>query len=792
MVAMPETSAVSVGNLPIEQTSFVGRRSELGEAKRLLAGSRLVTLTGMGGTGKTRLGMRLAVDVHRAFPDGVWLVDLTSVRAQGLLMLNLRDPDVLAYLVMITLGVRDQPGAGSPLGQLVRHLSDRHALLVLDNCEHLMPGCSILADTLLRGCPRLRIVATSRELLLISGEVVFPVPPLPTPQPDAPGELASLGRVDAVALFVARARVAAPGFTLTGDNAGVVVELCRRLDGLPLAIELAAARTATLSPAEILDRQAERFALLAQVGGPQRQSTLGACVDWSFELCGKAERLLWARLSVFAGGFELDAVEGICVDEAVPAEDVLEALVGLVDKSILVSEDVGGVNRYRMLETIRDYGYNKLTSWGEQLELQRRHRDWYVAFLRGFQEIWLGPDQVELFGRLDRELPNLRVAAQDTSADPEGVDDGLTAVCALAVYWTTRGLQTEARARLDEALARPGGSPMLRLDALYYSAVMAGMQGDVEAVSARKGQLHELGERLGNRHAQALDLLVAGHLAMMSGDLPEAGSRWQAVVDLLAGDETEEFLFWRLTGLSALASAKAALGDVDGATVCHEEILAICRPRREAMLAGFSLWALGLGLWRSGDLTSASVHLREALEAHGRLRSVVMVALCLDALAWISADEGRAERAATLIGAVNRLAHEMGMPPSVWLGVAAAHEQYEERTREALGVRAYQNAAARGAQLSVDEAIAYGLHEPDAGPVPSPRRPAQVLTRREREVAELVGKGLSNREIARSLVIGQRTVESHVEQILAKLGVTSRAQIAVWVAGQRPGSGDGT
>jgi len=360
-------------HLPVEVTSFVGRRRQLGDVKRLLADQRLVTLTGAGGTGKTRLAVRVATELRRAFRDGAWFVDLTQARGSGVPGLEADDPEVPAHLLAAALGLPECP-AGSPLLMLADQLADRQMLLIRDNCEHLVHACALLADALLRRCAGLRILATSRDPLAVDGEALYPVPPLPTPVPRRPPHPTELRGCASVALFVARARTALPSFQLTERNQLAVADLCHRLEGLPLAIELAAARVRVLEPEQILDRMTDRFGLLAREsrGTPQRQRSLRACVDWSFDLCTKREQLLWARLAVFAGGFQLDAVEGICADETLPAEDLLDLVAELIDKSILLS-DTGNRDqaRYRMLETIREYGLGKLAETGEATTIRR-------------------------------------------------------------------------------------------------------------------------------------------------------------------------------------------------------------------------------------------------------------------------------------------------------------------------------------------------------------------------------------------------------------------------------------
>jgi predicted ATPase/DNA-binding CsgD family transcriptional regulator len=785
---MPGTVSMAGGNLPVELTSFVGRWRELAEVKRLLGESRLVTLTGMGGTGKTRLAVRVAEQLRRAFPDGAWFVDLTALRAPELPILEVQDPDVLAYLVMIALGAREQPGAGSPLEQLIGHLAGGRALLVLDNCEHLLPVGAVLVDTLLRGCPSLRIVATSREPLLLSGEVLFAVPPLPTPQPGAPVSLAALDRYSAVTLFAARAQMVT-AFALTEDNAQVVAELCRRLDGLPLAIELAAARIRTLAPAQILERLTERFALLSRGSrsAPERQQTLRASVEWSFDLCAKPERILWARVSVFTAGCELDAIEGICADECLPAEDLLEAVAGLVDKSILVRDDSGGETaRYRMLETLHDYGQEKLTEAGEQDELRRRHRDWYTNLARRFEADVISPRQPAWVARLDRERPNLRAALAFSLADPDGVEAAMAIPASLVRYWGLRGLHREGRSWVDPALARSAGPTLTRLKALYTSAALTIAQGDLPAARARVGQADEIAAQRGDALGYAFADSTRG-ITEMGGDLAEAERAYARAVAGFAGGPSDEYLVWPVHALVGLAMTKAMRGDTAGAIAGCEAVLAICRPRGESYYVGFALLVQGVGLWKQGDSRDAAARLREGMSFLRNVNDTSITSWCLDGLAWVAYDHGQLERAATLLGAVTALARTMGARPGWFPELAAHHEQYEQHARTALGERAYQAAFASGERLSLDETVAYALGEPPPRPaaVPLPADASTPLTRREQEVADLVAQGLSNKEIAAKLVISQRTAESHVEHILTKLGVTNRAQVAAWITAQR-------
>ena len=429
---------------------------------------------------------------------------------------EVRDPDGLAFLVTSTLRVREQ-GGGSPLEVLVEQLAHRHLLLVLDNCEHLLPASAILADALLRGCPRLRILATSREPLTVTGETLVAVSPLPAPEPDQPPTLADMNRYESAMLFLARAETVVPGFGLTADNYLAVASLCRRLDGLPLAIELAAARIRVLAPQQIVDRLTDRFAVLprGRRNAPERQQTLRACVDWSFDLCTKPERRLWARLAVFAGGFELDAVEGVCADEQLPQPDLLDLLTGLIDKSILVRDDAADgdakVARYRMLETIRDYGQEKLDEAGEDGVLRRRHRDWYLRLVARTRAEELSDRSAFWMARLTRDHANLRTALEFCLTEPGEAEAALRLAVSLpGQYWSASGLIGDGRHWLDHALGQATAPTALRARALLISSHLAVGQGD----TATGIRLLDEGEQLARQLDASAEL---GQAAYMRG-----------------------------------------------------------------------------------------------------------------------------------------------------------------------------------------------------------------------------------------------------------------------------------
>src|SRR5215472_3350934 len=458
------------GNLPAELTSFVGRRGELAEVRRLLAGSRLVTLTGIGGVGKTRLALRAAAGVRRAFRDGVWLVRLDQ----------LRDEALVAQAVAAALGLQDRAGY-APAASLAEYLAGRQLLLVLDNCEHLVDAVAELAGLLLRAAAGLRVLATSREALTIDGETVLAVPPLPVPPPGRRLTAAELTRFPAVGLFAERAAQVVPGFAVTEANAAAVAGICRRVDGLPLAIELAAARLPVLSAQQIDERLGDRLGLLTRGGRarPARQQTLRASIEWSWELCSRAERLVWARCSVFAGGFELDAAEGVCADDRLAAGRVLDLLAGLAGKSILIAGYREGVARYRLPEPLREFGQERLCESGEETALRRRHRDWHEQLARRVDVDWLSPQMTEWAPRLFREHANVQAAQDFCQAEPGEAEAGLRiALHVWPYYYWLAGHLSEGRYRLGQALARAREPTIWRARGLILAGYLTAIGGD--------------------------------------------------------------------------------------------------------------------------------------------------------------------------------------------------------------------------------------------------------------------------------------------------------------------------
>ncbi|MDV6296966.1 protein kinase [Rhodococcus aetherivorans] len=764
--AIPGTT----GSLPLERTSFVGRRHELTEAKNLLTGSRLVTLTGIGGVGKTRLAMRVAAAVQRDYAQGVRLVELGE----------LHDRASLLDAVAAAVGLRDQ--SARPMQEvLLEFLAPRQVLVVLDNCEHLIDAVADLADLLLRTCPRLRILATSREPLVLGGEAVLAVPPLTVPDPQQPPSMRTLPRYEAVKMFTERAAAAVPGFALTEDNAATVARICHRLDGLPLPIELAAARLRALSPEQILERLTDRYILLTRGsrGAPTRQQTLRWCIDWSFELCTAVEQRVWGRVAVFAGSFDLDAAEQVCGAD-MAAGEVLDTLTALVDKSILIREEAGSVVRFRMLETLRDYGVEKLEQSGEDITVRRRHRDWYEALACAAEAEWISARQLDWIARLKREQPNIREALDFCVKDDPVA--GLRIAAALFSFWSSQSLYNEGRRWYDQLLARQDGPPILeRARALYCASVMANVQGDFHAGTTLVEHARTLAAQTTDPLVRALVSFADGRLGLLSGDFEHARSHLESALAQFSerGDRTLE-----VTALTALGTAYGLSGLREEALECHERVLAITTTHDETVHRSYALWALGIILWQQGNTSRSAQFLEESLELSRQVRSPHIVAASLEALAWISVDQRDARRAAVLMGAADGLAQAIGSSPIIHSHLVAYHEEGARKTRQKLGGDAFSAAYRQGEQFGFDAAIAYALREHPPVDSPPGTEASARLTKRERQVADLIGEGLTNQAIARRLVISPRTAQGHVEHILAKLGFTSRAQVAAWVTEQ--------
>lgn len=738
------------GNLPSEVTSFVGRRTELASAKRGLETSRMMTLHGVGGVGKTRLALRLASDVKRAFGDGVWLVELSA----------LREPELVPRVVAEALQL---PGQTSrhPIELLAEQLADRHMLLILDTCEHLLDACAMLAETLLRAAPQLRILATSREPLNIFGEHVFPVSPLET--------LSTTGTPDSVVLFSERVRSVLPGFAAA--ESPDVARLCQRLDGIPLAIELAVVRLRSMTLPQLVERIDDRFGVLG-TGRPSRSrhQTLRDTIGWSHELCQDDERLLWSRLSVFPGAFDLEAAEQICGDDALP--EVFDTLTRLVEKSIVTWER--GASRYRMLDTLRDYGAEQLP--GPADALRRRHRDYFLDLVQRASATFKGGEgQLGLLNDLRAEMPNLRAAFDWSLSTPGEETAGLRMITGLSEFWVEATLLGEGRDWTERGLSLVREPGLGRGWGLHLAGRLSALQGDSAASFAHLDEAMAIAESLGEPLFTGHVLHVRGLATFWGGDVQGSREPFERAIAIFreAGFNNPH----ALACLAQLANVHSIAGDFETAIALCDECIELATARSDGLCLSFALYCRALSRFLAGDSPAALRDLDASLELKERSEDQFGIALDIDLTAFCAVSLGQLERAALLIGITDELWRTLHKPT---LGVeyAALREYSCVVAKQALGDQAYANALRRGASLSLHQAIATARgRTPAAGPSGE----TALLGKRELEIAQLIGEGLTNKEIATRLVLAKRTVDAHVEHVMSKLGCTSRTEIAGWV-----------
>jgi non-specific serine/threonine protein kinase len=638
--------------------------------------------------GKTRLALRIASELRTGFAGGVWLVELGE----------LRDESMLVDVVIATLGVRDQ--SARPLSELlIDFLSDRQLLLVLDNCEQVVDAAAKLAETLLRACPGIRILATSREALGIAGETVEPLSPLPCP--DTYSTFGSGN--DAVALFAERAAAAVPGFVLTTENMVTIAQICSRLDGLPLAIELAAARLRAMSLQQILDRLSDRFALLTRGsrGAPTRQQALAWSIGWSYDLCTQEEQQLWERLSVFTGSFELQAAEEICGDNMV-ADEFDDLVASLVDKSILLRIEEDGVVLLRLLDTLREYGRHRLEQTGGSSQLRRRHCDWYRQLARDAEAGWFSASQVQWLYRVQRELPNLREALEFSISD--GGQDALTFAADLHPFWFLRGPFSEARRWLDRALMAVSNEPTTaRARALYAACMIAATQGDIAAATALAAEGRELVRQTADPAARAAVAICEGFTAITAGRLDDARECLQDALD-----ERNSPLV-RASALLILGWAHEFRGESVPAVARYEEELALSESHGESMYRMLAFLSLGVAEWRHGEPDRAIQVVRQSLELARLVNDRRTAAWCLETLAWVAGDAGSPRVAAVMMGAAAGLAHAVGSTSVPFAHLVVHHDECESTARLALDADEFDVAYREGSSLNFANAIQLGL-----------------------------------------------------------------------------------
>ncbi|MFI0481427.1 ATP-binding protein [Actinomadura sp. 9N215] len=776
------------GRLPAELTSFIGRDAELDRLRRLIGEHRLVTLIGPAGVGKTRLAVRAATLVRDGFDEGVYFVGLSG----------LTEPSLLAQSICDALGLTAQDGEAAV--RLAEHLADRRLLLVLDTCEHLLDECAILTEALLRAAAGLRVLATSRQALDVMGEHTVVVAPLghPGSAADGPSDDPPTARreglpdgggpdgpdgaeCDAVRLFAERAAAAVQGWTLTHGNRDAATRLCDRLDGIPLAIELAAVQLRAFSLDQVLGRLGTHlFQVRGRRTNVRRHQTLRAAVDWSHELCSPEERLLWARLSVFADGFDLDAAESVCSGDGLPPEVIVEALTGLVEKSIAQRADRGGEARYRMLDTLREYGAERLAELGGADRLRRRCFAWYAGLLRRAGRELPSAAQVRWLGWFDRELGNIRALLGDAVATAEA---GLLrdAMESLGRFWALRGMVGEGRQWTDRVLEARDTTGEGWSGVLAVAALTMTLQNDLAGAGRLLDRSLAQGRAENDRGGIALAHAAQGITALFAGDF-DLALRLLTTADELSRDTGHDDVLFLLIDVFR-GVAYLFRGDF-AASVAHADRAARAGEESgELWVRSYGTLVCGLALWLSEDLDASLERLREALRIKRDLNDGLGTTLALESIAACLSSRGEPVRAVRLLGAADRLRE---FTQTSWFGPhhALLREVHIGRAMEALGEERYRAALEEGGLLPLADAVQDALGEAPPGAAASSGPPDGPLTGRELEVARLVAEGLSNRAIAERLTIAKRTADSHVEHILAKLGYSSRAQIATWITAQ--------
>ncbi|MEU9074819.1 regulator [Kitasatospora sp. NPDC048538] len=714
------------GRLPAEVTGFVGRRRELTELARLLAGARLVTVTGPGGVGKSRLALRAAARAAGAFPDGTWLVEVAPVQ----------DPLLLGHAVLEALRLTDGT-ARPPMDVLTERLAGRRLLLVLDGCEHLVAACAELTEALLRGLPGVRVLATSRAPLRACGEHLHTLAPLPV-GPLPVGRVGSDALPDAVRLFADRARAVLPSFEVTAANAEAVGLLCRRLDGIPLAVELAAGRLRALSVEQITARLDDRFRLLT--GGSRtalpRHQTLRTTIGWSHELCTAQERLLWARLSVFAGSFDLDAAEYLCAGDGLDAEDVLDLLDELVAKSVVLREESSFGVRFRLLDTLRDYGSHWLRAAGEEQRLLRRHRDWYLGVATWGEVEWFGPRQAETAERTELAHTNLRAALEFCLAEPGEEQIALLLAGTLWFYWVGCGHLGEGRHWLDRALALDREPTEARAKALWVTGYMATLQGDLATARPALEECRRQALDTGDDRALAYAVHRQGCAALI-GDEPDRAA------------ELFEEALWHYRTIGELNSnvvmamfelgvAYLFQGDVESGELWFGQARELCEEHGEQWAYAYVLYAMAYSHWMDGAVRSARALARESVRLNHLFHDLLGIVLAIDLLALLETEPGGPgepgdlREARVLQGAAHRIWRTVGLPFLGSRSFFGPHQECAERARAGLTEQEYQDCYEAGARLDLDAAVSRALGgggsadgpEPGPGPCSVPPAPA--------------------------------------------------------------------
>jgi predicted ATPase/DNA-binding NarL/FixJ family response regulator/transcriptional regulator with XRE-family HTH domain len=763
-------------NLPAPRTSLIGRESATAALVDLIPRhvGRLVTLTGIGGGGKTRLALAVAAELQDAFAHGVWLVELAASR----------DPALIPQVVAATLGLPDV--AGTPLlERLVQTLRTRTLLLVLDNCEHLSAACADFCEQLLATCPDLRILATSREPLQVTGERQWRVPTLALPDPDQPLPIAELALCPAVQLFVDRARSVDPAFSLTEHNSEAIVDVCTRLGGIPLTLELAAARVRVLTVAQILERLDDSLRLLGgnSRAAPTRHQTLRTTLAWSHDLLSPSEQTLFHRLAVFVDGCDIAAVEAICAGPNLQVIDMLDLLTQLVDKSLLLVEAEAEAARYRLLEPVRQYASGMGVA-GEREAAQARHAAWYLALAERAAQQLRGPAQAAWLARLERELGNLRAALQWATSRAEAETEARL-VLALTPFWEARTHLSEGRQALAAVLARPATclNPALRRRVLIAAGGLAQWQADLDGATVLLNESLTAARAAADRHGIADALAGLGTVQMRRTASAEAADLLEESLARYRDLKDDAGIAWVLL---VLGTTRGNQGDNRRARALLEECLRLFRRQGDVRRIAMARTMLAMVYQQLDDRDRAATLLKEALPGHLQVSDWVFLVQAIRRSAAIAAEQ-RPRQAARLLGAAEGLRDHLGAvsPPTD----RQTDEQVIAMIRAQLTAADLAVARAEGRALTLDQAVAEALAstEPTGQPAlvletPLPTAALESLTPRERDVARLLARGYADRQIAAALAIAVSTAGVHVHHILNKLNLRSRWQVAGWMA----------
>ena len=754
--------------VPTELRTFVGRRHEIALLRQRLAGARLVTVVGQGGVGKTRIAGEVARDRRRAFADGVWWCELASTSDSSQLV------DLVASRLQIAAGTVDE---------LADQLRSWAALIVLDNCEHLADCCAELAAVVLSRCPEVRFLTTSRQPLEVPGESVFPLGSLTVP---ARGEDTHAAPADALTLFVERAQQLVPEFTAAA-HAQTIGEICMRLDGLPLAIELAAAWLPVLSPPAILARLNEPLRLLTRGSpvDPARHRTLHDSIAWSYELCTDDERRMWRYLSAFAGGFGVEAAEYIAGQLDLAPGRGLDLLAGLVRKSILAHREVDGLDWFYLHLALRDFGLAALAAEDERRRADQILLAFYLDFFERARADWYSPRQPQWLTRFAHERPNVRQALEYTLTTGEHPEAAFGLTTLAFPFWHAQGRSDELRRWLARAIELTTGDDEARMIAELIYAFTLRLRGDADVGRAHVEAVRARSAGASPRTLAAIDLATAVFL-------PEGPESISLHESFLAYGKTDAFALATTAAPARLALIyDRCLPDAERTRLCIETVIAASESTGEQFERAFLMFGLGANAVLRGDVDRAIELSRESLRLSAEFRPRVQTAHAVETIAVASQQRGDVAYAATLLGVADGLWHLLDRQ-ATWVPQPTADPTTIHAALEvALGAQEFARLRAVGRQMPEADGIRFAL-APSAtasagahrGEVPPVRDGGhhELLTARELEVAKLVAGGLTDREIATQLVISPRTAQGHVQKSLVKLGMTSRTQLALWVA----------